>query len=92
MLMCSKSTTPLFKRHFNPNLNPIPEMSTSSSSISCPNKNPKFFKVDLDGNVYCNHDMLANQQLMLTVKTSNLAGTRVVRVPSNPLYQITIII
>ncbi|MFS7890049.1 hypothetical protein Hanom_Chr00s000006g01614181 [Helianthus anomalus] len=34
-------------------------MLTSSSSISCLNKNPKFFKVDLDGNVYCNHDMLA---------------------------------
>ncbi|MFS7921026.1 hypothetical protein Hanom_Chr03g00231781 [Helianthus anomalus] len=34
-------------------------MSTSSSSISCLKKNPKFFKVDPDGNVYCNHDMLA---------------------------------
>ncbi|KAL9995781.1 putative transcription factor GRF family [Helianthus debilis subsp. tardiflorus] len=31
----------------------------SSSSTSCLIRRPRLFKVDLDGNVYCHHDILA---------------------------------
>ncbi|KAK1425136.1 hypothetical protein QVD17_20481 [Tagetes erecta] len=34
-------------------------MKSSSSSSSSVTKNPKIFKVDLEGNVYCNHDMVS---------------------------------
>ncbi|MFS7890013.1 hypothetical protein Hanom_Chr00s000006g01613791 [Helianthus anomalus] len=35
------------------------ELNCSSSSTSGTKKNPKKFKVDIEGNVYCNHDILA---------------------------------
>ncbi|MFS7972155.1 hypothetical protein Hanom_Chr09g00841411 [Helianthus anomalus] len=34
-------------------------MSSSSTSSSTVFKNPNFFKVDLEGNVYCHHDVIA---------------------------------
>ncbi|MFS7942414.1 putative transcription factor GRF family [Helianthus anomalus] len=34
-------------------------MSSSSTSSSTVSRNPKLFKVDLEGNVYCHHDVVA---------------------------------
>ncbi|KAK1430793.1 hypothetical protein QVD17_13807 [Tagetes erecta] len=38
-------------------------MKSSSSSSTSVTKNPKIIKVDLEGNVYCNHDMVAIQRV-----------------------------
>ncbi|KAF5783364.1 hypothetical protein HanRHA438_Chr11g0519631 [Helianthus annuus] len=39
-------------------------MSSSSTSASRVFRNPKMFKVDLQGNVYCHHDIVAVIQLV----------------------------
>ncbi|KAK1427473.1 hypothetical protein QVD17_16159 [Tagetes erecta] len=38
-------------------------MSSASSSTSSYKKNTKRFKVDTEGNVYCNHDLIAIQRV-----------------------------
>ncbi|MFS7965607.1 hypothetical protein Hanom_Chr09g00764201 [Helianthus anomalus] len=38
-------------------------MSSNSSSLSIRSQNPKIFRLGTDGNVYCNHELLAMRRV-----------------------------